>query len=147
MLSRFMKSEASPYEHKSPQRKLLTPRTPIQWEHQEVTFQDIHSPVAKEMEGYAKIVNACAAARNDQFEYIWIDTCCIDKTSSAELSEAINSMHHWYEESIICYAYLSDVTVDENDSNLESAISASRWFKRGWTLQELIAPSFVTFLN
>lgn len=68
------------------------------------------------------------------------DRCCIDKQSSAELSEAINSMYHWYAESAVCYAYLQDVqTLDD--------VRASRWFRRGWTLQELIAPANVVFLN
>ena len=67
------------------------------------------------------------------------DLCCIDKTSSAELSEAINSMYRWYQESGVCYAYLADVP--------PNAFSKSRWFTRGWTLQELIAPSTVIFLD
>jgi hypothetical protein len=67
------------------------------------------------------------------------NTCYIDKTSSAELSEAINSMYHWYQESGVCYTYLADVP--------PNAFSKSRWFTRGWTLQELIAPSTVIFLD
>jgi hypothetical protein len=73
--------------------------------------------------------------------YQWIDSCCIDKSSSAELSEAINSMFRWYEESQVCYAYLSDVrNASEDPSSRDSDFLMSKWFTRGWTLQELLAP-------
>ncbi|KAE9376395.1 HET-domain-containing protein [Stipitochalara longipes BDJ] len=77
-----------------------------------------------------------------------IDTCCIDKSSSAELSEAINSMYDWYSDSVICYAYLEDIEkpIDMKDANIE-LLGKSRWFSRGWTLQELIAPAQVMFFN
>jgi hypothetical protein len=74
-------------------------------------------------------------------EWCWVDTCCIDKSSSAELSEAINSMFKWYEQSIVCIAYLSDVPEYGVAGEL-SAFRNSTWFTRGWTLQELIAPAF-----
>jgi hypothetical protein len=77
----------------------------------------------------------------------WIDTCCIDKTSSAELTEAINSMFNWYRDAQICYAYLQDVENDEDPSHPSSTFSRSRWFTRGWTLQELIAPPKLLFLS
>jgi hypothetical protein len=79
-------------------------------------------------------------AAQDGLQYFWADTCCIDKTSSAELSEAINSMYHWYQEAEVCYAYLADAPS-------RSEFRDSRWFTRGWTLQELIAPSVVVFLD
>ncbi|KAI5460550.1 hypothetical protein BGZ63DRAFT_340141, partial [Mariannaea sp. PMI_226] len=81
------------------------------------------------------------------YEYIWIDTCCIDKTSSAELSEAINSMYKWYNEADICYAYLADASPAgiEDPSTPNSTFRQSRWFTRGWTLQELIASRQVEF--
>lgn len=85
--------------------------------------------------------NTCHRALQDGFQYVWIDTCCIDKSSSAELSEAINSMFRWYQESKICYAFLSDV------ADGRTLFHESRWFSRGWTLQELIAPKRVVFLN
>jgi hypothetical protein len=91
--------------------------------------------------GYSKVENACLRALKDGCKYIWIDTCCIDKTSSAELSEAINSMFRWYERSSICYAFLSDV------ADGKVSFGKSRWFSRGWTLQELIAPDHVVFLD
>jgi len=78
----------------------------------------------------------------------WIDTCCIDKTSSAELSEAINSMFSWYQKSQVCYAYLSDVSSSANDHyKAKSEFRRSNWFTRGWTLQELLAPKFVEFYD
>lgn len=76
-----------------------------------------------------------------------INRCCIDKTSSAELSEAINSMFRWYQNAQACYAYLADVSSDSGPSQEPSEFSKSRWFTRGWTLQELIAPSNVVFYS
>lgn len=110
------------------------------WGQSEVTFQEmlgdpIKRPPSLTMKsGYRKIKNACAQALRDGFEHIWIDTCCIDKISSAELSEAINSMYLWYRDSTVCYAYLGD------------AFETSKWFERGWTLQELIAPQMLCFM-
>ena len=78
---------------------------------------------------------------------MWIDTCCIDKSSSTELSEAINSMFQWYRNAAICYAYLSDVDILEHPTGEMQAFSSSRWFTRGWTLQELLAPAELVFLT
>ncbi|OJT03271.1 Vegetative incompatibility protein HET-E-1 [Trametes pubescens] len=94
-----------------------------------------------------KIREACAYALSEGFESLWIDSCCIDKTSSAELSEAINSMYQWYGQAIICYAFLDDVTSEEDPSPPFSQFRDSRWFTRGWTLQELIAPRIVIFIS
>ncbi|KAI1753036.1 heterokaryon incompatibility protein-domain-containing protein [Xylaria castorea] len=113
--------------------------------------------------GYWKILKTCLEARKDGLDYLWVDTNCIDKTSSAELSEAINSMYLWYFNSAICYAYLSDVltsdpadaatcmgaeksTINLQGSSLDS-FRRSRWFRRGWTLQELLAPRKVHFYS
>ncbi|KAI1337570.1 HET-domain-containing protein [Xylariaceae sp. FL0016] len=104
------------------------------WEDEEVLFQDIQGPDPSAKKGFKKLANCCARAKSRGYEWVWIDTCCIDKTSSSELSEAINSMYRWYAESDICYAFLSD-------------FSSSRWFTRGWTLQELLAPRKVEFYN
>ena len=92
-----------------------------------------------------KIQRACAVAREHGFHYIWIDTCCINKTSSAELSKAINSMFNWYRCSKVCYVFLSDV--DDRDDPHYTHLLGSNWFKRGWTLQELIAPASVLFVT
>ena len=93
-----------------------------------------------------KIRGACAVARANGYQYIWIDSCCIDKTSSAELSEAINSMYAWYARAEICYAFLADVPPGDDHRKPRSDFRSSLWFTRGWTLQELIAPLDVLFL-
>lgn len=79
------------------------------WGDQEVSFALFGERRAKLMKGYVKIMNACRQARSDRYKYIWVDTCCIDMRSSAELSEAINSMYTWYKNADVCYAYLADV--------------------------------------
>ena len=101
-------------------------------------------------EGYRKILDSCKQARKDGYEWLWVDTRCIDKRSSAELSEAINSMYRWYEYAQVCYAYLHDVLdssfpVARNDKKY--ANGWPEWFSRGWTLQEMIAPSNLQFFN
>ncbi|EJF56680.1 hypothetical protein DICSQDRAFT_24946, partial [Dichomitus squalens LYAD-421 SS1] len=93
-----------------------------------------------------KIREACRVAREAGYRYLWIDSCCIDKTSSSEQTESINSMYLWYGRAGLCYAYLADVPSGKNPHEPYSAFRSSRWHKRGWTLQELIAPSGVTFL-
>lgn len=115
------------------------------WGSEEVTFQDwADSSSMKHKSGYTKIVEACKQAKSDGYLYAWVDTNCIDKTSSAELTEAINSMFAWYNRAGICYAYLSDVPTF-NPISFAEAFRRSRWFKRGWTLQELLAPEEVVF--
>ncbi|KAK5651271.1 hypothetical protein OQA88_12679 [Cercophora sp. LCS_1] len=119
------------------------------WSEEEATFQDWNDlkKVTKK-EGYVKIQGACAKAREDGWGWLWVDTNCIDKTSSAELTEAINSMFSWYARSEACYAYLSDVPSPKgelDEAGLTNLLGKSRWFTRGWTLQELLAPSDVTF--
>lgn len=116
------------------------------WENEEITFEKIQrpdSPSVRSQAGFEKIRKTCEQAKLDEHQYVWIDTCCIDKSSSAELTEAINSMYRWYSNADTCYAYLSDV---ENATFLET-FPESRWFSRGWTLQELIAPSNVEFYD
>jgi hypothetical protein len=119
------------------------------WQNEEVTFQDVQSGNASKKAGYEKLEGTCTLAKSHGFEYAWIDTCCIDKSSSAELSEAINSMFLWYQEATVCYVYLADVPHEsENDSIISNAsFQRSKWFTRGWTLQELLAPAMVIFLD
>lgn len=112
------------------------------WEELEISFQDAAAGRAWTMKGFAKIEGCCNQAKKDDIDFVWIDTCCIDKTSSAELSEAINSMYQWYQNAQVCYAYLSDVKEGHHEQ-----FSESKWFTRGWTLQELLAPSFVVFYD
>ncbi|KDR66607.1 hypothetical protein GALMADRAFT_162002 [Galerina marginata CBS 339.88] len=117
------------------------------WGQGEVSLQDLSKPDVTSMAGYHKIEECCKVAKQDGFKYVWIDTCCIDKTSSTELSEAINSMHKWYEHSTVCYVYLFDMPPNDNPSAEGSKFSGCRWFTRGWTLQELLAPNSVVFYN
>lgn len=117
------------------------------WESEEVLFEDIkdpNTPHPTHKLGFQKIKDSCERAAKAGFNWIWIDTCCINKDSSAELSEAINSMFKWYRQSGVCYAYLFDIN---NPSKGKVAFKDSRWFLRGWTLQELIAPSHVIFYD
>ncbi|KAI0640790.1 heterokaryon incompatibility protein-domain-containing protein [Trametes meyenii] len=94
-----------------------------------------------------KVVRCCDYARAKGLPYVWIDTCCINKTSSAELSEAINSMFDWYSFAEVCYVFLADVPSSEDPWGRLSAFRRSRWFGRGWTLQELIVPPHNIFLS
>lgn len=102
--------------------------------------------------GYQKVLNSCKQADNDGIEWLWVDTCCIDKKSSSELSEAINSMYQWYENSKICYAYLHDfdgksLPTEPDNTRFPHSNGWPEWFSRGWTLQELIAPVKLQFVN
>ena len=120
---------------------------------EEVTFDDLRDGSAKSKVGYNKIQFCGEQAQKDGLQYFWVDTCCIDKSSSAELQEAITSMFGWYRDAAKCYVYLEDVPAHKYDSNDQSqqigdsAFQKSRWFTRGWTLQELIAPKSVEFFS
>jgi hypothetical protein len=113
---------------------------------EEVKLQDLGAPGVERKAGYAKIKGCCRQAQQDGLAYAWVDTCCIDKTSSAELSEAINSMFRWYANAEVCYTYLVDVPYSLDPNDLVS-FRSSRWFTRGWTLQELVAPENVVFYS
>jgi hypothetical protein len=121
------------------------------WGPEEVTLQQfISSDERHEIQrrsGYIKIKEACALARSRQLGYVWVDTCCIDKTNSTELAESIASMFRWYEEANICFAFLEDVPprTEQGTEQWQATFAASRWFTRGWTLQELLAPRQVEF--
>ena len=102
--------------------------------------------------GYKKIIDTCKQAKRDGYEWVWIDTCCIDKRSSAELSEAINSMYRWYANAEVCYAYLHDVDgssfpIHRDKKKYHKSNGRPEWFSRGWTLQEMIAPRNLQFFN
>ncbi|KAF8454088.1 heterokaryon incompatibility protein-domain-containing protein [Kalaharituber pfeilii] len=99
----------------------------------------------EEKQGLEKILQFCKLARLDGFQYAWIDTCCIDKTNPTELSESLNSMYQWYQDSSVCYTYLVDVDEKKDPLAAGSEFRNSRWFTRGWTLQELLAPLTVVF--
>ncbi|KAI1503371.1 heterokaryon incompatibility protein-domain-containing protein [Biscogniauxia marginata] len=157
------------------------------WGDEEVTFQDMlnggPSKAVRRKKGFEKVEALCSLALEHDFDYAWIDTCCIDKSSSAELTEAINSMFAWYKRSAVCYAFLSDFIPDpdlvltevaawfdarelsekhvgpykdprpltggevEMLDRIKRNLGKCRWFTRGWTLQELIAPTRVLFYD
>ncbi|CAJ2500084.1 Uu.00g029370.m01.CDS01 [Anthostomella pinea] len=108
------------------------------WLDDEVKFQDMNP---------GKIRGCCQEAIRDGLEWVWVDTCCIDSTSSTELQEAINSMYDWYGNSEVCYAYLADVPAGQDAHRPDSKFRKSRWFTRGWTLQELLAPTSLQLLD
>ncbi|KAL1595212.1 hypothetical protein SLS60_009900 [Paraconiothyrium brasiliense] len=148
----------------------------------EISFEDIRTGLGRKKAAYSKLKFCAERAAEDGLEYFWVDTCCIDKNSSTELSEAINSMFRWYRESVKCYAFLSDVpcapgsrtkrsdrinsdialelndmsdpklseettmpSIENHDEEDLKAFRQSKWFTRGWTLQELLAPEYVEF--
>lgn len=133
---------------------------------EEVTFQEMrrHSAAANpaarsKKSGWLKIDHTCRLAARSGLGYAWVDTCCIDKSSSAELSEAINSMFRWYGRAAVCYVFLSDLCdyffaggllpagEEERPGDFEGRVGRCRWFTRSWTLQELIAPRRMLFFD
>lgn len=144
------------------------------WTDDEINYKDFVKGRRKDSLGYKKIEKFCEIVRNDKsyhfrmikigkrtkdkdeeenlarqaLEWAWVDTCCIDKRSSAELQEAINSMYSYYQEAAICYAYLADLNSATTDEQQWTAdFEKSEWFTRGWTLQELIAPRKIRFFS
>ncbi|KAI6134451.1 hypothetical protein EV401DRAFT_1365195 [Pisolithus croceorrhizus] len=127
----------------------------------EVTYDEITGLTAmksrrrdsvRQRDGYQKIIKSCEQAKQDGYKWMWFDTCCIDKRSSAELSEAINSMYRWYRNAQKCYVYLNDVVesifpTEQDFRRFGKSNGWPEWFSRGWTLQELIAPTEVVFFN
>jgi hypothetical protein len=120
------------------------------WGKDEVIFQDIEAN-ADMSKTVSKTIQFCAEqAAADGLQYFWIDTCCIDKKNAVELGAAINSMFRWYQNASRCYVYLSDVSKPERaggERAWKEAFRTSRWFTRGWTLQEVIAPRLVDFFS
>lgn len=124
------------------------------WGQEEVLYRDItegNLRVVQKRLGFTKIWYCAEQAKQDGLSYCWVDTCCIDKSSSAELSEAINSMYSWYQQAAVCYVYLADVDEDPGPNpdpyRSRELMEGSRWFTRGWTLQELIAPRRLIFYS
>jgi len=126
----------------------------------EVTFEDLVKGTGKDKIGYKKISFCAEQAIHNSIQYIWVDTCCINKSNNGiELQHAINSMFRWYQNAEKCYVYLEDVPDPEIDAGGQSyhtprvhtlwelSLRKSRWFARGWTLQELIAPEVIDFFS
>lgn len=132
--------------NKPPEYAILSHR----WSDNELTFEaNAKSPIcnrkshARSLPGFSKVQGTCALAARDGFDWVWIDSFCIDKSSSAELQESINSMFNWYAEAQLCYVYLSDVP--DEAAGWSEAFGKSQWYTRGWTLQELVAPHTLEF--
>ncbi|RII24862.1 hypothetical protein CUC08_Gglean005676 [Alternaria sp. MG1] len=123
------------------------------WSDSEILIEDIlNRAYKKKEEGYRKLQFCAEQAAQDELQYFWIDTCCIDRWNNNERSKAINSMFQWYKDAARCYVFLSDVSVSTaiepvQRSDWEASFRASAWFTRGWTLQELIAPVSVEFFS
>jgi hypothetical protein len=123
------------------------------WSDSEIMFEDIcYGTYKDKQEGYRKLEFCAKQAVQDNLQYFWIDTCCIDKWNLRETSKAINSMYQWYKNAARCYVFMSDVSVSTatepvQRTDWEASFRASAWFTRGWTLQELIAPVTVKFFS
>src|SRR5450756_1928963 len=117
------------------------------WGPEEVPFKAMRKNVRPFIgkHGYRKVQQCCEQAAKDGYDWIWIDSCCIDKRSSAELTEAINSMFKWYAKADVCYAYLEDIPPHTMGTVDLETLEKCRWFTRGWTLQELLAPTIIKF--
>ncbi|RYP77756.1 hypothetical protein DL769_003322 [Monosporascus sp. CRB-8-3] len=127
---------------------------------EEVTFKDIENGAGRGKSAYRKIEFCAEQARRDGLQYFWVDTCCIDKSTMDEVQASINSMFRWYRDAAQCYVYLSDVSMttglwqngsqadnDQVELSREVVLRGSKWFTRGWTLQELLAPASVQFFS
>ncbi|KAL6153466.1 hypothetical protein ACJQWK_11234 [Exserohilum turcicum] len=127
------------------------------WGDSEILIEDIfNGNYKKKEEGYQKLRFCAEQAAQDGLQYFWIDTCCIDRWNNSERSKAINSMFQWYKNAVRCYVFLSDVSASTSTSTSTGSILCrdwnvslrrSKWFTRGWTLQELIAPASVEFFS
>jgi hypothetical protein len=154
LLSRTVKDdfELTTFNDESLPRYAILSHTWI--EGQEVTYDELVAGTRKEKTGYNKLRFCGERAAKDNIQYFWVDTCCINKATNDELSTAINSMFRWYQRAAKCYVFLSDVELphDVPDPQLyhitwKDAFRRSRWFTRGWTLQELVAPPSVEFFS
>lgn len=121
-------------------------------DHDEVTLEDLKYDSNRTKKGYEKLRFCAIRARERGLLYFWVDTCCIDKSNNNELATAINSMFRWYQNAAVYFVYLADVTVSAQDRQRHcptwhSDFCNSRWSKRGWTLQELLASNIVYFYS
>lgn len=109
-------------------------------------FQDFDSARLKKPASAHKIDLVLHQAVQDGHKWIWMDNLCIDKANNTELAEAINSMFRYYKEAKTCYTFLADVSWSKN-IHWEHGFSLSKWFTRGWTLQEMLASRDLRFLD
>jgi hypothetical protein len=125
-------------------------------EAEEVTYRELAKGISEDKKnatGYRKLMFCAEQATRDNLRYFWVDTCCIDKSNNTELSKAINSMFRWYQNAARCYVFLSGISAATCEVGQQPApkweldFRAHRWFTRGWTLQELLAPASVEFFT
>ncbi|KAH8886973.1 HET-domain-containing protein, partial [Thozetella sp. PMI_491] len=122
------------------------------WDDDEVSFQDLMGGLGENKTGYRKVEFCANQAQKDNLQYFWVDTCCIDIWNPREREKAISSMFRWYQNAKTCYVILSDISVPDaadiyRQNSWEPSFKKSKWFTRGWTLQELIAPESVEFFS
>jgi hypothetical protein len=113
----------------------------------EVTYRDLMDGTGRDKVGYKKIQFCAGQAMRDGLEHFWVDTCCIDKSDLVEVQRSINSMFRWYRDATRCYVYLSNTSIADSELPWDSTFRGHRWFTRGWTLQELLAPASVEFFT
>ena len=117
------------------------------WGDNELSYKDFLNTTEDTInQDFAKVARACSQAKQTGLDWMWIDTCCIDKTSSTELSMSINSMFRWYRDAQVCFAYLDDVN-PPNKGKVDDQMRKSKWFTRGWTLQEMLASRDMQFFD
>ncbi|KAK6435197.1 hypothetical protein LTR95_008617 [Oleoguttula sp. CCFEE 5521] len=118
------------------------------WHAKEISYQQLESAekIARSitLPHFAKIQSACAKAASLGYQWLWIDTCCINKQDNAELTESLNSMYKWYNVDHITAKGPTPFAVAATD---ESKVPESEWFTRGWTLQELLACKTARFYD
>ncbi|GES57150.1 HET domain protein [Aspergillus terreus] len=137
----------------------ISPRDEITYQDTRTRMADIKDDLFKQ-KGWSKIKSFCTRAKADGWEWAWMDTCCIDKTSTGDTQEAINAMFRWYQDAGVCYAYLPDVDAGGLEAigghsdpsgphyaRLKESFIKANWFTRGWTLQELLAPHYLMFVD
>jgi hypothetical protein len=118
------------------------------WDSEEVNFEAFNDIATRTVaKGWPKIEQTCREAQRCGFDYVWIDSCCIDKTNNAELSESVNSMFQWYSEADLCLVYLSDFDANAAANDRVAMLPRARWFSRGWTLQEIVAARSANFYD
>ncbi|KAI0391551.1 heterokaryon incompatibility protein-domain-containing protein [Xylariaceae sp. FL0594] len=110
------------------------------WDDDECTLPDMSGPRGRQRKGFKKIEFCCEQARRDGIEWAWVDTCCVDSSSTEDVTMTVNSLFRWYQNAKICYVYLADVSSVKD-------IASCRWLTRAWTLQELIAPKSLRFYS
>jgi hypothetical protein len=108
-------------------------------------FEDVQTGQRTDTSGFKKVQGFAKFIRENltSIDWMWIGIRCVNQASDREVSEAVNSMFRWYSEAKLCLAYIRDV----EDANNGSHFKQSEWFRRGWTLQELLAPQGILFLS